>query len=98
MTTTLPRGTTRVTLTPMPSRIVRARLDDPSAFALGVLMREGHNESEAIRTALVEAGARRTRRAGLADEVRRLAADPADSAERAAVMADMDSLDPDWPA
>jgi hypothetical protein len=84
--------------TPMPSRTVRARLDEPSASALGVLMREGRNESEAVRTALVEAGQRRARRASLADEVRRLAADPVDAAERAAVMADMDSLEPDWPA
>ena len=61
-------------------------------------MREGRNESEAVRTALVEAGRRRRRYAALAAEVRRLAADPADTAERRAVMADMDAVSADWPA
>ena len=82
----------------MASRVVRARLDEPSEQALGTLMREGHNESEAVRTALVEAGRRRLRRSVLAEEVRRLAEDPADTAERRAVMADMDSVSADWPA
>ena len=61
-------------------------------------MREGRNESEAVRTALVEAGARRRRQAALAEEVRRLAEDPADTAERQAIMADMDAVSADWPA
>jgi hypothetical protein len=41
-------------------------------------MREGRNESEAVRAALVEAGDRRMQRAALAEEVRRLAADEDD--------------------
>ena len=61
-------------------------------------MREGRNESEAVREALVEAGTRRMRRSALADEVLRLAADPDDSEERRAVMADMDAVSGDWPA
>jgi len=81
----------------MGSRVVRARLDDPSEQALASLMREGRNESEAVRTALVEAGQRRRRRSVLADEVRRLAEDPADTAERRAVMADMETASADWP-
>ena len=60
-------------------------------------MREGRNESEAVRAALVEAGRRRRRQAALADEVRRLAEDAAETAERQAVMADMDALSADWP-
>ena len=80
------------------SRTVRARLDGPSQEALATLMREGRNESDAVRTALIEAGQRRQRRSALAEEVRRLAADPADSAEREAVMADMDAIAADWPA
>ena len=60
-------------------------------------MREGRSESEAIRAALTEAGVRRSRRAALAAEVARLTADPRDTAERRAVMADMDALAPDWP-
>jgi Arc/MetJ-type ribon-helix-helix transcriptional regulator len=61
-------------------------------------MREGRNESEAVRTALVEAGERRRRRSALAGEVQRLAADPVDTAERRAVMADMEAASSDWPA
>ena len=60
-------------------------------------MREGRNESEAVRAALVEAGQRRLRSAALAAEVRRLVEDEADRAERAAVMADMESISADWP-
>jgi Arc/MetJ-type ribon-helix-helix transcriptional regulator len=82
----------------MGSRVVRARLDEPSEQGLATLMREGRNESEAVRTALVEAGQRRLRRSALDEEVRRLAEDPIDTAERRAVMADMDSVSPDWPA
>jgi hypothetical protein len=40
----------------------------------------------------VEAGRRRRRQAGLAEEVRRLADNPADAVEGRAVMADMDAL------
>ncbi len=82
----------------MASRVVRARLDLASERALGLLMREGRNESEAVRTALVEAGHKRVQRSALADEVRRLAADPRDSEERRSVMADMDAASADWPA
>jgi hypothetical protein len=39
----------------------------------------------------------RLRRSALDEEVRRLAADPADTAERRAVMADMDAVSSDWP-
>jgi Arc/MetJ-type ribon-helix-helix transcriptional regulator len=60
-------------------------------------MSEGRNESDAVRTALLEAAERRSRRAALIEEVRRLAADSADTAERRAVMADMDALSDDWP-
>lgn len=81
----------------MPSRVVRARLDEASERALSALMQEGRNESDAVRTALVEAGRRRQRYATLAEEVRRLAEDPADTAERRAVMADMDAASADWP-
>jgi hypothetical protein len=81
----------------MASRVVRARLDETSEDALTTLMREGRNESEAVRTALVEAGRRRRRRSLLAEEVRRLAEDPADRAELDAVMVDMDAASSDWP-
>src|SRR3954463_7110715 len=52
----------------MASRVVRARLDDASERGLSALMREGRNESEAVRAALVEAGGRRPRAAPPAGE------------------------------
>jgi hypothetical protein len=76
---------------------VRSRLDDASEHALRLLMREGRNESEAVRAALVEAGERRGRRTALAEEVRRLAADPTDSEERRLAMTEMDSISAEWP-
>lgn len=82
----------------MASRTVRARLDEAAERALSILMSEGRNESEAVRTALTEAAQRRVRRSTLAAEVARLAADPRDTAERRAVMADLDAVAPDWPA
>ena len=60
-------------------------------------MREGRNESEAVRTALVEAGRRRSRLAALAEEARLLSDDAGDVVEMRAVMADMDSVSADWP-
>ena len=66
----------------MASRVVRARLDEQSEAALAVLVREGRNESEAVSAALVEAGRRRRRRSDVAEEVRRLVEDPADTAEQ----------------
>lgn len=81
----------------MASRTVRARLDEPAERALETLMREGRNESEAVRAALMEAGRRRERRSSLAAEAALLAADPEDRAEISAVMADMEALSSDWP-
>lgn len=92
------RGTDRATVAGMASRTVRARLDEASEQALAVLMAEGRNESEAVRGALVEAAARRRRRTALVAEVARLAGDPADTAERRAVLADMEPAADDWPA
>jgi Arc/MetJ-type ribon-helix-helix transcriptional regulator len=81
----------------MASRVVRARLDSPSESALRVLMQEGRNESEAVRAALVEAADRRRQRSSIAAEVARLAADPHDTRERQAVLADMEAASADWP-
>jgi Arc/MetJ-type ribon-helix-helix transcriptional regulator len=79
------------------SRTVRARLDDASEEALATLVREGRNESEAVRTALIEAASRRKQRSALATEVRRLAEDPVDTAERQAIMDDMETIASEWP-
>jgi hypothetical protein len=81
----------------MASRVVRARLDPTSESSLDLLMGEGLNESEAIRAALVEAGAHRRRRSALAEEVARLATDEQDRKARAELMADMDAVAADWP-
>jgi hypothetical protein len=60
-------------------------------------MREGRNESEAVRHALIESAQRRQRRSAITAEVHRLAADPGDTAERRALMNDMESVTADWP-
>lgn len=59
-------------------RSLHVRLDDSSAAALGVIRNDGLSDSEAVRTALREAAARRRARASIAAEVRRLAADEED--------------------
>lgn len=81
----------------MASRVVRARLDGPSEQSLELLMREGMNESEAVRAALQESAGRRRRRSSLRGEVARLAADAGDRAARDRVLADMDDAGLDWP-
>lgn len=81
----------------MASRVVRARLDGPSEQSLELLMREGMNESEAVRAALQESADRRRRRSSLRGEVARLAADADDRAARDRVLADMDAAGLDWP-
>jgi hypothetical protein len=83
---------------PVTSRTVRARLDDVSRDALELLMGEGLNESEAVRTALVEAGDRRRRRSHLAEEVARLAAEAQDTALRLALVDELESASPSWPS
>lgn len=54
--------------------------------------------SEADPTTRTGPGRPLGRQPALAEEVGRLAADPADAAERRAVMADMDALSTEWPA
>lgn len=76
--------------------MISVRLDEPATMALDEVIREtGLQRSEAIRYALVETADRRRRRAGLAEEARALAADEADRAEMADVLAFMESLDDD---
>ena len=81
----------------MASRVVRARLDEPSERALTALMRDGRTESEVVRAALVECDHRRAQRAVIEEQVRRVAADPEDTRERRALMDAMEELAPDWP-
>jgi hypothetical protein len=63
------------------ARSLHVRLDDGSEAALDVIRAEGLTDSEAVRTALREAAARRRIRSAIRDEVRRLAADEHDREE-----------------
>jgi hypothetical protein len=63
-----------------------------------VLRAEGMSDSQAVRSALTEARARRRRRGDLRAEARRLAADPNDRAELATIRDELDELSPPWPA
>jgi Arc/MetJ-type ribon-helix-helix transcriptional regulator len=76
------------------SRSLHVRLDDSSAAALSVIRNDGLSDSEAVRTALREAAARRRTRSSVAVQVRRLAADEGDRAEMTAVREQMAELAP----
>jgi hypothetical protein len=75
-------------------RSLHVRLDDASAAALDVVRAEGMTDSEAVRTALREAAARRRTTSALRDEVRMLAADEADREEMRLVREQMAALAP----
>lgn len=79
------------------ARALHVRLDPDAEAALGVLRSEGMNDSQAVRLALVEAHARRRRRAAVRAEALRLAGDDADRRELAAIAAELDGLTPAWP-
>jgi Arc/MetJ-type ribon-helix-helix transcriptional regulator len=78
-------------------RTVQARLDGPAEAALAVLRNEGLSDSEAIRLALSESADRRRRRSALRAEAEAAAADPADRADAARVLADMEAITAPWP-
>ncbi len=80
------------------SRALHVRLDADAEAALAVLRAEGMNDSQAVRSALTEARSRRRRSVALREEARRLAADPGDRAELAALREELDELAPPWPA
>jgi antitoxin component of RelBE/YafQ-DinJ toxin-antitoxin module len=80
------------------ARSLHVRLDDSSAAALAVVRAEGLTDSEAVRTALREAAARRRARSTIREEVKRLAADDHDREEMRIIreqMADLAPPDPD---
>jgi hypothetical protein len=70
------------------------RLDDASAVALEIIRADGLNDSEAVRTALSEAAARRRTRSSIRDEVRRLAADEHDCEEMRVIREQLAELAP----
>lgn len=62
-------------------RSLHVRLDDASAAALEIVRAGGLTDSEAVRTALREAAARRRVRSAIREEVRLVAADATDREE-----------------
>jgi Arc/MetJ-type ribon-helix-helix transcriptional regulator len=79
------------------SRSIHVRLDDAAAAALEIVRAEGLSDSDAVRTALREAAARRRVRSALSAEVRRLAADEADREEMRVIREQMAGLAPSGP-
>ncbi len=75
-------------------RSLHVRLDDASAVALEIIRADGLTDSEAVRTALREAAARRRTRSSIRDEVRRLAADEHDREEMRIVREQLAELAP----
>lgn len=73
---------------------LHVRLDDASAAALEVIRASGLSDSEAVRTALREAAARRRVRSALREEVLRLAADDDDREEMRLIREQMAELAP----
>jgi hypothetical protein len=76
------------------ARSLHVRLDDASVAALEVVRGDGLTDSEAVRTALREAAARRRSRSAVREEVRRLARDEADREEMQIVRRLMAELAP----
>jgi len=74
------------------STMIAVRPDDATRLALAELTADGTRVSEAVRNAIIEAGARHAK-ARLRAEVAALASDPADIAASAQVLRDMESLD-----
>jgi hypothetical protein len=76
------------------TRSLHVRLDDSSSAALNIVRADGLTDSEAVRTALREAAARRRARSSIREEVRRLAADDQDREEMRFVREQMAELAP----
>jgi hypothetical protein len=76
------------------ARSIHVRLDDASAAALEIVRATEMSDSEAVRTALHEAAARRRVRSTIAREVAALAEDAGDRAEMQLVREQMAELAP----
>jgi hypothetical protein len=76
------------------ARSLHVRLDDASAAALEVVRAGQMTDSEAVRTALREAAARRRARSAVREEARRLAADEGDREEMRVVREQLAELAP----
>jgi len=76
------------------ARSIHVRLDDASAAALEIVRATEMSDSEAVRTALQEAAARRRVRSTIAQEVAELAGDREDRAEMQLIREQMAELAP----
>jgi len=76
------------------SRSIHVRLDDASAAALEIVSAGGMTDSEAVRTALREAAARRRARSAIREEVLELAADEDDRREMRLIREQLAELAP----
>jgi len=76
------------------TRSLHVRLDAASAAALEIVRAGGLTDSEAVRTALREAAARRRVRSAIRDEVRSLAADESDREEMRLIREQLGELAP----
>ena len=76
------------------ARSIHVRLDDASAAALEIVRATEMSDSEAVRTALREAAARRRVRSTIAQEVAELAGDREDRAEMQLIREQMAELAP----
>lgn len=77
------------------ARSLHVRLDDSSAAALSVVRGGVASDSEAVRTALREAAAKRRARSSIAEEVKLLAADGVDREEMQVIREQMADLAPE---
>jgi len=76
------------------ARSLHVRLDDAAEAALEIIRGGEVSDSEAVRTALREAAARRRVRSAIREEVKRLAADKTDIEEMRIVREQMAELAP----
>jgi hypothetical protein len=72
-------------------------LDDASVAALDVVRAGGMTDSDAVRTALREAAARRRVRSAIREEVRLIAADESDREEMGIIRDQLGELAPQLP-
>lgn len=76
------------------ARSLHVRLDEASASALEVVRAGGMTDSQAVRTALGEAAARRRVRSAIREEVRLLSADESDREQMRLIREQMVELAP----
>jgi len=76
------------------ARSLHVRLDEASASALEVVRAGGMTDSQAVRTALAEAAARRRVRSAIREEVQVVAADESDREQMRVIREQMVELAP----